>query len=167
MARSGADDAELQRAVGDALHDGLRVEDAERDVQRGVQLGELAQDLREDDATRAGRRADLERAVERAGRLVRELADDLRLECEQPLRGAVELEPALGRLDAAARAVQQLGAEALLERAHLERDRGLRDAELLRREGERLALDDLAECLQLPRIHKDSLYEGNGCPNRP
>ena len=53
VARRRADDAELQRAVGDALDDRLRVEDAERDVQRRVQLGELAEELREHDAARA------------------------------------------------------------------------------------------------------------------
>ena len=159
VARRGADDAELERAVGDALDDGLRVEDAQRDVQRGVHLRELAEELREHDAARPGRRADLERAVERAGRLVCELADDLLFEREQALGAAVEPQPGLGRLDPPARAVEELRAEPLLERAHLQADRRLGHPEALRRLGERLALDHLAERLQLPRVHKGSLYE--------
>ena len=38
VARGRADDAQLERAVGDALDDRLGVEDAERDVQLRVQL---------------------------------------------------------------------------------------------------------------------------------
>ena len=67
------------------------------------------------------------------------------------------MQPALGRLDAAAGAVEELRPEPLLERAHLELDRRLGDAELLGGERERLALDDLAERLQLAGVHKGSL----------
>ena len=114
--RRGADDAELERAVGDALDDGLRVEDAERDVQLRVRFGELAEELREHDPAGAGRRADLERALELAGRSLLQLADDLVLELEQPLRAAVEPKPGLGRLDPPPGAVEQLRPEPLLER---------------------------------------------------
>ena len=145
VARRRADDAELERPVGDPLDDGLRVEDGERDVQLRVLLGEPAEQRREDDAAGAGRGADLERPGELAGRVVGELVDDLLFEREQPLRGAVELRAGLGRLDAPAGAVEQLRAEPLLERPHLQADRGLRDAEPLGRLGERLALDHLAE----------------------
>ena len=127
-------------------------------MQLRVRVRELAEELREDDAARAGRRADLERAVELAGRVLGELGDDLLLELQQPLGAAVELEPGLGRLDAAAGAVEELRPEPLLERPHLQRDGGLGDAEPLGRLGERLALDHLAERLQLTRIHKRRLY---------
>ena len=168
MARRGADDAELERAVGDALDDRLRVEDAQRDVELRMHRGELAEELREDDAARPGRGADRERAVERAGRLVRELARDLLLEREQPLGAAVEAQPRLGRLDPPARAVEELQAEPLLERAHLQADRRLGHAEPLGRLGERLALDHLAERTKLARVHNGSLYnavrERRRCP---
>ena len=78
--------------------------------------------------------------------------------CEQPLRAAVELEPGLGRLDAAAGAVEELRPEPLLERPHLQRDGGLGHPEALGRLRERLALDHLAERLQLTRVHKRRLY---------
>ncbi len=158
VARRRADDPELEAAVGDPLDHRLRVEDTERDVQLRVHLRELAEQLREHDAARPRRRADLERAVELAGRLLGESRDDVLLELQQPLRPAVEPEAGLGRLDAAARAVEQLRAEALLERAHLQRDRGLGDPEAFGGLGERLALDHLAERLQLPRVHKRRLW---------
>ncbi len=154
VARGGADDSELERAVGDALDDRLRVEDEERDVQLRVQVGEAAEERREHDAARAGRGADLEDAGQLAGRALVEVGEDLVLEREQPLRRSVELEAGLGRLDAAAGAVEELRPEPLLERAHLEAHRRLRHAEALRGLGERLPLDDLAERLQLPRVHK-------------
>ena len=157
VTRRRADDTELERAVGDALDDGLRVEDGERDVQLRMLLGEPAEERREDDAAGPGRRADLERPGELAGRVVGELVDDLFFERKQPLRRPVELGTGLRRLDAAAGAVEQLRAEPLLERPHLEAHSRLRDAEPLGRLGERLALDHLAERPQLPRVHKDSL----------
>ena len=46
---TGADDAELELARGDALDDRLRVEDVQRDVQLGVALLELAEQVREHD----------------------------------------------------------------------------------------------------------------------
>ena len=106
--RRRADDAELERPVGDALDDRLRVEDEQRDVQRRVLLGEPAEELREDDAAGPGRRADLERAGELAGRVLGELGEDLVLELQQPLRAAVEAGAGLGRLDAPAGAVEEL-----------------------------------------------------------
>src|SRR5205814_929077 len=83
--------------------------------------------------------------------------DQLLLQLRQPLRAAVEREPGLGRLDAAAGAVEQPAVEALLERAHLQADGRLRDAEPLRRLREALQLDDRAERSKLARVHKESL----------
>ena len=157
MPGRGADDAELERAVGDALDHGLRVEDAERDVQLRVRFGELAEELGEHDAARPGRGADLERAVELAGRALLQLADDLVLEREEPLSAAVEPKPGLGRLDAPPRPVEQLRPEPLLERPHLQADRRLRHPEPLGRLRERPPLDDLAKRLQLPRVHNTYL----------
>src|SRR5207237_908966 len=89
------------------------------------------------------RGADLERPGELAGGVVRELVDDLFLESEQPLGRAVELGARLGRLDAAAGAVEELRAEPLLECAHLEADRRPGDAEPRGRPGERLPDGDM------------------------
>src|SRR5256885_8033151 len=77
-----------------------------------------------------------------------------RSEREQSLRTAVEPQARLGRLDPAARAVEQLRAEALLERSHLQADRRLRHPEPLRGLGEAAPLDDDAEGGELTRIHK-------------
>ena len=52
------------------------------------------------------------------------LVEQLLLQREQPLRAAVEPQPRLGRLDAPARAVEQLRAEPLLERANLQETAG-------------------------------------------
>ena len=133
-----------------------------------VHGGELAEEAREDDAARACRRADRERAFERAGRLVCQLARDLLLERDQPLGAAVEAKAGLGRLDPAPRAVEELEAEPLLERPHLQADGRLGHAEPLGRLGERLALDHLAERTKLTRVHNGSLWKLGtlraGCP---
>ena len=84
------------------------------------------------------------------------------LESEQLLRGRVQPEPRLRRLDAATGTVEELRPEPLLERADLQRDGGLRDAEPLRRLGEALALDDCAERSKLSRVHKRPLCKRAG-----
>jgi hypothetical protein len=86
-----------------------------------------------------------------------ELVEQLLLEREHPLRTAVEAEAGLGRLDPAARTVEQLRPEPLLERPHLLRYGRLGDAEPGRRLREAPPLDDLAEGGQLARIHKRTL----------
>ena len=98
-------------------------------------------------------------AREVALRVRRDVGEQLLLEREQPLRAAVEAPAGLGRLDAAPRAVEELRAEPLLERPHLQRDRRLRDAEPLGRLREAASLDDRAERSKLPRIHKRSLSQ--------
>ena len=108
-------------------------------------------------AAGTGRGAELQLAGELALALARELVEQLLLEAEQPLRAAVEAQAGLGRLDAASRAVEQLRAEPLLERAHLQRDGGLRDSEPLGRLREAAALDDGAEGCELTRVHKHIL----------
>jgi len=78
----------------------------------------------------------------------------LLLEGEEPLRAAIETDAGFGGLDAPPRAVEELLAEPLLERADLETDRGLRDTEALSRLREALELDDRAERCELARVHK-------------
>ena len=55
-----------------------------------------------------------------SGTLRRDLVEHLLLELEQPLGAAEEAQAGLGRLHAAAGAVEQLHPEALLERPHLQ-----------------------------------------------
>src|SRR5581483_10744029 len=154
-----ADDAECERPLGHALDGRLRVAHRERDVQARVMLRELAQQPWQDDAARAGRRTDLERAGEVALRVARDLGRDLLLEREQALRAAVQPQPRFGGLDAPPRAVEQLRPEPLLERLYLEAHRRLRDAEPLGRLAEAAPLDDGDEGLQLLRVHKRILCE--------
>ena len=133
VAGRGADDAELQAPLRDKLDDHARVVHLERDANSRVGALELAEEPWHDDRGRAGRRAHRERAGEVSVAFRRHLVEHLLLEREEPLRAAVEARTRLGRLDTPARPVEKLGAEPLLERAHLERDGRLRDAELLRR----------------------------------
>ena len=114
--------------------------------------GEVAEETREHDTSGPGRRADLERPVELALGALGELVDEVLFEREQPLGAAVEARAGLGRLDASARAVEELHPEALLERAHLQRDRRLRHPEPLGGLRERAALDHGAERAQLSRL---------------
>ena len=165
-----ADDAELELARGDPLDDGLRVRDGQRDRDARVRALELAEEQRHDDRRRPGRRADLQLARELALALAGELVEQLLLEREDPLRAAVEAQAGLGRLDAAARAVEQLRAEPLLERPHLQRHGGLRDAEPLGGLREAPPLDDRAERSELARVHKQILstpIDRRDLPARP
>ena len=125
----------------------------------GCRCVELAEEHRHDDRGRAGRGADRELARERAGALGGDLVEHLLLELEQALGAAEQPQPGLGRLDPAAGAVEQLRAEPLLERPHLQRDGGLRDAEPLRRLREAPPFDDGAERGELARIHKRILSQ--------
>ena len=92
----------------------------------------VAEEERDEMRAGAGGGADRERALQRAA-LGGDLVEQLLFEREHPLGAAVEAQARLGRLDAPAGAVEERLAEALLERTHLEADRGLRHAELLRR----------------------------------
>ena len=94
---------------------------------------ELAEKERQDDRRRPGRRAEVEGAGELALADGRDLLEELILEREHPLRAPVESPPCLGGLDPTSRAVEELLAKPLLERADLEADGRLRDAETLRR----------------------------------
>ena len=143
------DDAELELARGDALDHGLRVRDGQRDLHARVSALELAEQQRHDDRGRAGGRSELELAAELTLALAGELVEQLLLEREQPLRAAVEPQAGLGRLDAAAGAVEELRAEPLLQRAHLERDGRLRDTKALGGLREAAALDD---CDRTPQV---------------
>ena len=122
---------------------------------------ELAEEERDELPARARSRR-RSRACPRSVALVGgELLEQLLLELEHPLRAPVEAPARLGRLDAAAGAVEQLLPEALLERAHLQADRGLGHAEALGRLREALAVDDGAEGRELPRVHKQPLYQSS------
>ena len=58
VAAGGADDAELELSLCDAIDDGLRVEHLERDAHLAMRALELAEQQRHDDRRRAGGSAD-------------------------------------------------------------------------------------------------------------
>ena len=160
MAARRADDPELELARRDALDDRVRVGHGEEDANVRVLALELAEQHRDDDRRRARRRAEHEIAGERRPSLdAADVRHELLLEREQLLRAAVEPPARLGRLDATAGAIEELRPEPLLERAHLQRDGRLRDAEPLGRLREAPALDDGAECGELARVHKRTLIQ--------
>ena len=158
MPARGADDAELQLAVGDERDDGLRVEDGQLDLHLRVLPLELAEQVREHDRGGACGGADLEPSADWGVVLTRDVGEQLLLELEHPLCAAVEAEAGLGRRDAAAGAVEQLRAEPLLERPDLQADRRLRDSEARGRLREAATFDDGAEGGELTSIHK---FPGN------
>src|SRR5712691_11483517 len=106
---------------------------------------ELTEQERDDRAARARRSAELERARDRPFVVGVELLEQVLLGGEQALSRCVEASPGLGRLDPATGAVEELPPEALLERADLQADGRLSDAEPLGRLGEALPLDHGAE----------------------
>ena len=157
MAASRADDPQLELARRDALDDRVRVGHGEEHAHVRVLALELAEHHRNHDRRRARRRAEHEIAGEGALAGRSDLGDELLLEREHALRAAVEPPSGLGRLDAAPRAVEELCAEPLLERAHLQRHGRLGDAEPVGRLREASALDDRAERGELTRVHKRTL----------
>ena len=101
--------------------------------------------------------ADRQLAAELAVGLAGHFLDELLLEGQEPLRAAIEANAGFGGLDAPPRPVEELLSESLLERADLQTDRRLRDAETLSRLREALELDDRAERCELARVHKGIL----------
>jgi hypothetical protein len=77
--------------------------------------------------------------------------------------GVVGHQPArLGRRDAAGMAMQQLGAELILQLADLHAESRLRDVQRRRRRGEASGLDDLGEVSKLAEFHG---IPSGGAPN--
>ena len=122
-----------------------------------VELGELAEENRHDSAARPRGSAHRKLAPERPFGLAGDVLEQLPLEREQALSAPVEAVPGLRRLDAAAGAVEQLLADAVLERPDLLAHGRLRDPEPLGGLRKALALHDRAEGSELPRVHKLSL----------
>jgi hypothetical protein len=123
----------------------------------GMELLKLAQQARQDAPAGAGRSADLEPARQLALGLLAELREQLLLERDEALRTAVEPEARFGRLDPPSGAIEELLADALLERADLQADSRLGNSELVRGLGEAPTLDHRAEGGELLRIHKNTL----------
>ncbi len=157
VAAGGADDAELELAVGDALDHRLGVVHLERDANSRVQALELAEQERHDDRRRPGRRADRELAGELA------LASAAISPSSCSSSWSSRCAPRYSRQPASVGSTRRpersssWRPEPLLERAHLQRDGGLRDAEPLGRLREAPPLDDGAERGQLARVHKQIL----------
>src|SRR5215472_6440170 len=122
-----------------------------------MDLLELAEHDGQDAPAGPRRRPDLEPALQLALGLLAELREQLLLEGEQPLRAAIKPVARLGRLHPTAGAVEELLAEALLERSDLKAHSGLRDAELICRLREAAALDHGTEGSELLRVHKHTL----------
>ena len=154
MAPGSADDAELELPVGDALDHGLRVVHLERDANAGMVPLELAEEERDDDRRRPGGRADRELPASSPS-LSASISPS---SCSSSW--SMRCAPRYSRRPASVGSTRrperstQLGAEPLLERAHLQRHGGLRDPEPLRRLREAPQLDDRAEGCQLACIHK-------------
>ena len=89
-------------------------------------LHELAEKHRDDCPAGPGGGSDRELAAERALGLTGDLLEELPLEREQPLGAAIETVSGLGGLHPPPGAVEQLLADALLERANLLAHRRLR-----------------------------------------
>ena len=93
---------------------------------------ELAEHHGDRDRRRTRRGAEDEVPLDRSVAGGRDLRDELVLEREHALRAAVQAPPGLGGLDPPAGAIEELRPEPFLERANLQRDRGLRDSEPVR-----------------------------------
>ena len=106
VARRSADDPELELAFRHLLDHPVRIRDRQGDAQLGVPALELAEQHRDDRATRSGRGAERELTAKHA-LVACELLEQLPFERKHPLRGPVEALPRLGRLDPAAGAVEQ------------------------------------------------------------
>ena len=147
---------------GHPLDDRVRVGHGQEDAHVRVLALELAEEHRDDDRRRPRRGPEHEIAGEVALRRGGDVRDELILEREQLLRPAVEPPPRFRRLDAAPGAVEELRPETLLQRPHLERDRGLRDPEPVGRLREAPPLDHRTERRQLLRVHKRTLSVNSG-----
>ena len=86
--------------------------------------------------------------------LLLQAMEEIALSAENALCVAIGDLAGLGRLDDTARAVDQLAAEALLERSDRQRDGGLRDAELLGGLRETGAVDDGDQSSELLGVHQ-------------
>src|SRR5262245_61873217 len=158
VAAGRADDPELELPRGHPLDDRVRIGHRQRDVHAWILALELAEQERYDDRRRSRGSPEDEGAPKLALHGRGDVGLDLLLECQQLLGAAVEAPTRLGRLDATPRAVEELGAQPLLERAHLQRHRRLRDAETLGRLREAAAIDNRAERGELARVHISGAY---------
>ena len=155
----GADDPELELPLARPCSTTVcvsKIESAIAHLRRP--LGELAEDLRHDRSRRARTRR---RARAGRGAAVVASASSSSSSCsstrEQALRAAIEPLARLGRLDAPARAVDELAPDPLLERPDLLAHGRLRDAEPLGRLREAAPFHDHAERCELTRVHKSDL----------
>ena len=105
----------------------------------------------------ARRRADRECPAKILALRRSELVEELLLGDQQTLRPPVDPKPGLGRLDAAARAIEKPVPQPFLERPNLLAHRRLGDAQALGGLREAPTIDHGAKRDKLTRIHKGSL----------
>jgi hypothetical protein len=152
-----ADNAQLELSCSDPVDDRLRVGDEERNVNLWMDHLEVTEDLGQHRPAGPRGRADRQRPGEFCLFAAGEIGKELLLGGEEPLRIPVELAARLCRLDAAARSVEQLPSEALLECPDLQAHRRLRHTQPLGSLREALPVDHCAERRELSRVHKQSL----------
>ena len=125
----------------------------QRQLDAGVGRVERRQRVEQRRHSARGDHADHEPAAQHPGDLVDGLADGAGRREDRP--GVLERRRARGRQRRRApRAVDQLGAELLLEPSDLGADPGLADVHALGRAGEVGLLGDRHEVLELPQLHK-------------
>jgi hypothetical protein len=117
-----------------------------------VRLAEVRQQIRNVDVARAHERADPDASPERAAKLIDLLACAVHL-CQDAAGTGRDREAGLRRRDAPAGALEQRDAELLLEPAHLMRERGLGDVQLLGRTREVTVASHRLDAAQLPHVH--------------
>ena len=121
---------------------------AQADLDSGVGGGEPGEQAGHVELARGQQGADRDPAADEALELVDLVAHAVNLGEHAP-RARGDRLPRLGRRDAAARALEELGAELGLEPADLVRERGLGDVELLGRAGEVAVAGDRVDISEL------------------
>ena len=160
MAGHGAHDAQLELAAEHEVDDLVAVGHAQAQVDAGVVALELGDQHRQQVLSGAGRSADHHPP---AGELteVHDLDPGLVVEIEDLPGMAVQHLAGVGGRDVASRAVEELGAELALERAHLQAGGRLGDVHELRRQREAALVDNLTEEPQVAEFHNHILCDSS------
>ena len=156
--RFGEDDAEVEGAGAGVLDRVLGVRDAEAEIDVGVLCAERREHVGEPVAADRHARAEYDAAL-RAVREAVEMALELSRAREDVLGPFVDGVSCLGEVDVSALAVEERGAESLLERADVPGDDRLRDEQVIRGAPDAAELDDQREHLELAQ--RDAEVQGH------